>query len=69
MGHLCFQEEWILSLSWPIRRSENMTSPKSSVTLQEINADTVRDVCNLTVRDDQQKVVAPNAVLQAQTTE
>jgi diamine N-acetyltransferase len=43
-----------------------MTSPKSTITLREINADTVRDVCNLTVRDDQKKFVAPNAVSIAQ---
>jgi diamine N-acetyltransferase len=43
-----------------------MLSPNNTVTLQEINADTVRAVCNLTVRDDQKKFVAPNAVSIAQ---
>jgi diamine N-acetyltransferase len=43
-----------------------MPSPKSTVTLQEINADTVRDVCNLSVQDDQNKFVAPNAISIAQ---
>jgi diamine N-acetyltransferase len=43
-----------------------MPPPKSTVTLQEISADTVRDICNLAVRDDQRKFVAPNAVSIAQ---
>jgi diamine N-acetyltransferase len=43
-----------------------MPSPRSTVTLQEINADTVRDICDLTVSDDQKKFVAPNAVSIAQ---
>ena len=32
------------------------------VSLREVTADTVRDVCKLTVRDDQTGFVAPNAV-------
>jgi diamine N-acetyltransferase len=38
----------------------------SQVTLREITADTVRAICKLAVREDQQKFVAPNAVSIAQ---
>ena len=41
-------------------------STHSKVTLQEITADTVRTICNLSVRDEQQKFVTPNAVSIAQ---
>ena len=41
-------------------------SPRSTVTLREIDGDTVRTICNLSVRPDQQKFVAPNAVSIAQ---
>ena len=37
-----------------------------SVTLREINADTVRAICDLRVTDEQQRFVAPNAVSIAQ---
>lgn len=39
---------------------------KSEVTLREINEDTVRGICNLSVREEQQQFVAPNAVSIAQ---
>ena len=39
---------------------------ESKVTLREINADTVRTVCNLKVADTQAQFVAPNAVSIAQ---
>ena len=41
-------------------------TPESEVTLREIDADTVRAICNLAVRPDQLKFVAPNAVSIAQ---
>lgn len=41
-------------------------SPRSKVTLREITADTVRVICNLSVREEQRKFVAPNAVSIAQ---
>ena len=37
-------------------------SSSSNVTFREVTDDTVRDVCNLSVRDDQKGLVAPNAV-------
>lgn len=37
-------------------------SADSAVTLREIGANTVRAICSLAVRDDQQGFVAPNAV-------
>ena len=46
--------------------SENTPTAASTVTLREVNEDTVRDICNLAVRADQQKFVAPNAVSIAQ---
>ena len=39
---------------------------ESTVTLREINADTVRTICNLSVREDQHQFVAPNAASIAQ---
>lgn len=41
-----------------------MTRPtaKSQVTLREVTADSVRAICGLSVREDQQGFVAPNAV-------
>jgi len=41
-------------------------TPQSKVTLREINEETVRTICDLSVRDDQKKFVAPNAVSIAQ---
>ena len=38
----------------------------SMVTLREITADTVREICNLSVHETQQQFVAPNAVSIAQ---
>lgn len=38
----------------------------SVVTLREITAETVRTICNLSVREDQRSFVAPNAVSIAQ---
>lgn len=43
-----------------------MITQDSQVTLREITADTVRAICKLAVREDQQKFVAPNAVSIAQ---
>jgi len=43
-----------------------MLSDCSNVTLREITEDTVRTICNLSVRDDQKQFVAPNAVSIAQ---
>jgi diamine N-acetyltransferase len=41
-------------------------SPQSKVTLQEITAETVRTICNLSVTEVQNNFVAPNAVSIAQ---
>jgi diamine N-acetyltransferase len=38
----------------------------SKVTLREISSDTVRTICSLSVREEQRKFVAPNAVSIAQ---
>ena len=43
-----------------------MGSPSASVTLREINADTVRAICALRVAPEQERLVAPNAVSIAQ---
>lgn len=40
--------------------------PSSTVTLRDIDADTVRDICRLAVAPDQERFVAPNAVSLAQ---
>ncbi len=37
-------------------------SKSSKVTLREINAETVRTICNLSVADNQKHFVAPNAI-------
>lgn len=47
-------------------KPKSEVSPKSKVTLREVNADTVRAICKLSVRDDQGQFVAPNAVSIAQ---
>lgn len=44
----------------------NDPTAQSKVSLREITADTVRAICNLAVREDQQQFVAPNAVSIAQ---
>nr|MDJ0571728.1 GNAT family N-acetyltransferase [Pleurocapsa sp. MO_192.B19] len=41
-------------------------SDRSKVTLREITADSVRTICQLSVRDEQQKFVASNAMSIAQ---
>lgn len=46
--------------------SKGTPSPQSKVTLREITADTVRTICNLSVREDQKQFVASNAVSIAQ---
>ncbi|MEM8777332.1 MAG: GNAT family N-acetyltransferase [Cyanobacteria bacterium P01_G01_bin.49] len=46
--------------------SQIKLSNRSQVTLREINADSVRTICNLSVHDRQQKFVAPNAMSIAQ---
>ena len=46
--------------------SDSAPSSESQVALREITADTVRTICNLSVREDQKKFVAPNAVSIAQ---
>ena len=43
-----------------------MRAMESPVTLREITADTVRSICGLSVRPEQQGLVAPNAVSLAQ---
>jgi diamine N-acetyltransferase len=43
-----------------------MVNHQSKVTLREITADTVRVICDLSVRDDQRQFVASNAVSIAQ---
>lgn len=43
-----------------------MVDKNSAVTLREVTEDTVRDICRLSVREDQQKFVAPNSVSIAQ---
>ncbi len=43
-----------------------MPSDRSKVTLREITADSVRTICQLSVRDEQQKFVASNAMSIAQ---
>jgi diamine N-acetyltransferase len=45
---------------------DDTPSPRSRVTLREISADTVRTICSLSVREEQRKFVAPNAVSIAQ---
>jgi diamine N-acetyltransferase len=46
---------------------DNQTpAAQSKVTLREITADTVRSICDLSVREEQKKFVAPNAVSIAQ---
>jgi diamine N-acetyltransferase len=45
---------------------ETTPTARSEVTLSEITAETVRAVCRLAVRDEQQGFVAPNAVSIAQ---
>ncbi|MBE9046810.1 GNAT family N-acetyltransferase [Pleurocapsales cyanobacterium LEGE 10410] len=46
--------------------SQIKLSNRSKVTLREITSDSVRTICNLSVRDEQQKFVAPNAMSIAQ---
>ncbi len=46
--------------------SNGTPSPHSKVSLREITEDTVREICDLSVRDEQRKFVAPNAVSIAQ---
>jgi diamine N-acetyltransferase len=43
-----------------------MVTRESKVTLREVNGDTVRTICNLSVQEDQRGFVAPNAVSIAQ---
>lgn len=43
-----------------------MLSADSEVTLREVTEETVRTICNLTVREEQRQFVAPNAVSIAQ---
>lgn len=43
-----------------------LPTASSSITLREVTAETVRTICNLSVRDDQRKFVAPNAISIAQ---
>ncbi|HAW69606.1 MAG TPA: GNAT family N-acetyltransferase [Firmicutes bacterium] len=39
-----------------------MTTTNTLITLREVNADTVRDICRLSVAESQKGFVAPNAV-------
>ena len=43
-----------------------MQSPTAAVTLREVTAETVRTICDLQVRPEQQAFVASNAVSIAQ---
>jgi diamine N-acetyltransferase len=45
---------------------ERKPTPHSEITLREVDADTVRAICNLAVEPEQLKFVAPNAVSIAQ---
>ncbi len=45
---------------------KNRVTKSSAITLKEITSETVRVICDLSVRDDQIKFVAPNAVSIAQ---
>lgn len=45
---------------------KNRVTKSSAITLKEITSETVRIICDLSVRDDQIKFVAPNAVSIAQ---
>jgi diamine N-acetyltransferase len=49
-----------------VEETPNAVSSQSKVTLREITAETVRAICGLAVREDQQQFVAPNAVSIAQ---
>ena len=46
--------------------SKTISLDSSKVTLREITANSVRAICQLSVRDEQQKFVAPNAMSIAQ---
>ena len=49
-----------------VAKPRSGVSSKSKVTLREITEDTVRAICELSVRDEQRKFIAPNAVSIAQ---
>ena len=49
-----------------MNNSKIRLSDRSKVTLCEITSDSVHTICNLSVRDEQQKFVAPNAMSIAQ---
>jgi diamine N-acetyltransferase len=49
-----------------MRGCVHMPSRSSVVTLREITEDTVREVCDLSVQEEQRRFVAPNAVSIAQ---
>ena len=49
-----------------MNNSKIRLSDRSKVTLREITSDSVRTICHLSVRDEQQKFVAPNAMSIAQ---
>ncbi len=49
-----------------MKEPKNKQSTNSIVSLRKITEDTVRMICNLSVHDDQQKFVAPNAYSIAQ---
>jgi len=46
--------------------SKSVPTKTSTVTLREITAESVREICNLSVRENQRQFVAPNAVSIAQ---
>jgi diamine N-acetyltransferase len=60
MGHPDEREEPVLT------DPSKTPTPHSKVSLQEITADTVRDICDLSVREEQRQFVAPNSVSMAQ---
>lgn len=49
-----------------VEQTKSTPTAKSQVSLREINADTVRAICRLSVTENQSKFVAPNAVSIAQ---
>lgn len=54
--------DWIHTMD----QAQVPVTAQSTVSLREVTSETVRAICNLKVRPDQQKFVAPNAVSIAQ---
>ena len=49
-----------------VNKIDNVPTGMSKISLREINSDTVRPICRLTVSDHQNKFVAPNSISIAQ---